>query len=282
MNPGTELRKEFVKVHASNGVVAKEIRAAQGVVIANVVIHFSQSVLRAIYVAGSPDCSDGIWDADRRVTNRSRCRNARPESIADGVHLTLKSTEIEELVWDHAATRTASVLFQFQRLLGSSHGIEEVASVEGILASETIRSPVNVIRSGFKSDAGDGARLPSKFCLRIDLSIELLNRIDGYERGRIAEDRRGVGHAKAHERFVIGDPVDDVTGVLGANAVGGLRPWSTTRVNRSAGSQGDEILVVAAIQGEVVDDLVADRAAKGGGGRVHHGDFLGYGDRFRC
>src|SRR5260370_28322239 len=45
MNPGTELRKEFIKVHADNGVVPKEIRATQGVMIANVVIYFSQGVL---------------------------------------------------------------------------------------------------------------------------------------------------------------------------------------------------------------------------------------------
>src|SRR2546429_3782873 len=54
--------------------------------------------------------------------------------------------------------------------------------------------------------------------------------------------------------------IDDVAGVLRTNAVGGLRPRTTAGIDGSSRTQRNQVLVVAAVQGEVVDDFVADRA----------------------
>jgi len=40
MNLGPELRQEFVRVHADDSIVAEEIGAAEGVMVADMVIHF--------------------------------------------------------------------------------------------------------------------------------------------------------------------------------------------------------------------------------------------------
>src|SRR5258707_4418283 len=107
---------------------------------------------------------------------------------------------------------------------------------------------MNLVGAGLQAYASDRTWLPAKFGLGIDLRIELLNRIDGNKRAGIAQDGSRVGHAQAHEGFVIGDAIDDETGVFRTNAVGGLCPRATARVNRGARTQGDEILIVATIQ----------------------------------
>jgi hypothetical protein len=44
MHSGAELRQELVEIHADYGVIAKEIRSAQRIVVANVVVHFAKGV----------------------------------------------------------------------------------------------------------------------------------------------------------------------------------------------------------------------------------------------
>ncbi len=48
MDLGAELREKFIGIHADNRVIAKEVRAAEAVVIADVVIHLPQGVFRAV------------------------------------------------------------------------------------------------------------------------------------------------------------------------------------------------------------------------------------------
>ena len=50
MDPGTELRKEFIRIHPDNSVIAKKIGAAYGVAIARMVIHLPNGVLRAVLI----------------------------------------------------------------------------------------------------------------------------------------------------------------------------------------------------------------------------------------
>src|SRR5215472_16196390 len=50
MNVGAELCQKLEEIHAHNSVVAKEIGTTQSVMVANVVIDFSESVFRAVYV----------------------------------------------------------------------------------------------------------------------------------------------------------------------------------------------------------------------------------------
>src|SRR2546429_9991165 len=92
---------------------------------------------------------------------------------------------------------------------------------------------------------------------RIDLRIELLNRIYRYKGGGITDDSGSVGDAQAHEGFVVGNAVDDVAGVLGTNPVGALGPGSAAWVDHRAGTARNKILVIAAVQGQVINNLVA-------------------------
>jgi len=137
---------------------------------------------------------------------------------------------------------------------------------------------VYIVGAGFQADAGDGARLPAEFRFGIDLRVEFLNRVNRNQRCRVANNCRGICHAESHERLIIGNAVDDVTGVLRADAVGHLGPRASPRVNRCAGAQGDEVLIVASIERQIIDNFVADSASQCGGGGVYHGDFLGDGN----
>ena len=141
---------------------------------------------------------------------------------------------------------------------------------------------MDVVGARFQSDASDCAGLPAELGPRIDLRIELLNRIYRYKGGGITDDSGSVGDAQAHEGFVVGNAVDDVAGVLGTNTVGALGPGSAARVDHGAGTERNKILVIAAVQWQIINNLVAYRAAESGGGGVHHRDFFGDSDRFGC
>src|SRR6267143_3375431 len=237
----------------------------------------------------------GILNADRTVPGGKHLtaiaspardwscrRDVTWKRVANGITLSFKGAKIKELVLNDVSATGDTKLLELDGGLVRANGIEVIASIKGVGAAEGIGGAVNLIGARLQADAGDGARLPAKFGLGIDLRVELLNCIDGNKRGCIAQDGCRVSYTQAHKCFVIGDAVDDKTGVLRANAVCGLRPRAAARVNRSARTQGDEILVVAAIQRQVVDDFVADGAAQRGGGGIHHGNFFGDGDRFSC
>src|SRR5947208_10703710 len=127
---------------------------------------------------------------------------------------------------------------------------------------------MDVVGARFQSDACYGAWFPAELGLRIDLRIELLNRIYRYKGGGITDDSGSVGDAQAHEGFVVGYTVDDVAGVLGTNPVGALGPGSASRVDHGAGTERNKILVIAAVQWQIINNLVAYRAAESGGGGV--------------
>src|SRR2546429_4603248 len=63
---------------------------------------------------------------------------------------------------------------------------------------------MDVVGARFQSDASDCAGLPAELGPRIDLRIELLNRIYRYKGGGITDDSGGVSDAQAHEGFVVG------------------------------------------------------------------------------
>src|SRR6266581_1405324 len=130
---------------------------------------------------------------------------------------------------------------------------------------------MNIVGAGFQADTGDCAWFPTEFGLGIDLCVEFLNGIDRYKSGSIADHRGSIGDAQAHKSFVVGYAVDDVTRILWANPVGALGPGTTTWIDHGARAEGDKILIVAAIQREVIDDFIADSSAQGGRGGVHHG-----------
>src|ERR1700751_3379558 len=120
---------------------------------------------------------------------------------AHGILLDFNGTEPEKFVSNDSATRAAPILFQLKRLFWVTHGIEIVASIKCVGTAKTIGATVNRIRASLDAHARDCAWLPAKLCSRIDLCIELLNRIDWQDRRRIADNRGRVRHAEAHEGF---------------------------------------------------------------------------------
>src|SRR5467141_2070062 len=143
MDFGAELRKQFVGVHAHNGVVAEEIGAAQGMMVADVVIDFAEGVLGTVLVGiverntlarrgisrkkGQQVGAERIhftWPADSRcrvrdalgrVADRSSCRDIPGKRIADGIHLALITAKIEELVLDDVPAHGTTELLERER-----------------------------------------------------------------------------------------------------------------------------------------------------------------------
>src|SRR5713226_2945797 len=236
--------------------------------VVDVVIHFPDGVLGAVRVGNANravlkfDDHTAIVGRDAgRCRNHRRCRDVSRKRVADGIALSFEGAKIKKLVLDDVSPTGDTELLEFNGSLRRANWIEVVAGVEGIRAAKAISGAVNFVGTGLQADAGDGPWLPAEFRLGIHLGIELLNGVDGYQSCGITQNSSGIGHAEAHESFVIGDTIDNETGVLRTNAVGRLRPRTATRIDRSAGTQGDEILVVASVQREVVDNFVADGAA---------------------
>src|SRR6266853_5086062 len=131
-------------------------------------------------------CS-GIGHADGAVTGGKhrapvaaasrdgrRCRGVSRKRVSNSIALRLKATKIKELVLDDVPAGCAPELFQFHgrfclQLAVRTEMVEEIAGVKRIRAAKSIRAAVYLVRSSFQADAGDGASLPSKLRLRIDL-----------------------------------------------------------------------------------------------------------------
>src|SRR6267378_3184785 len=192
----------------------------------------------------------GILNADRTVPGGKHLtaiaspardwscrRDVTWKRVANGITLSFKGAKIKELVLNDVSATSYTELLELDWGLVRANGIEVIASIKGVGASEGIGGAVNLIGARLQADAGDRARLPAELSFGIDLRVELLNCIDGNKRGCIAQDSGRVGHAQAHDSFVIGYTVDDEAGVFRANAVGSLSPRAAPRVNRSARTQ---------------------------------------------
>src|SRR5215471_7971293 len=187
------------------------------------------------------------------------------KGVANVIHLPFVGPRIKELIWNNGAPRAPTVLFQFQSLFGAAHRIKVVPCIKHIASTEPVSGAVNLVRPRFQPYAGDRSGLPAEFRFGIDLCIEFLNGVDGNELSRVPKDGSGVRYAKSHKRFVIRDAVYDEAGVFRTNAVGSLRPRTPTGIDRSAGAQREQVLVIAAIQRQIVDNFVANGAAQSGG-----------------
>src|SRR4029077_18619871 len=84
------------------------------------------------------------------------------------------------------------------------------------------------------------------------------------------------------ERFIVGQTVDDVAGVLWPNPVGALRPWPATWIDHRSGAQREQVLVIAAVQRKIIDGLIAQRAAKRRAGRIDQRNFYRDGNDLAC
>src|SRR5260370_42626942 len=127
----------------------------------------------------------------------------------------------------------------------------------------------------------DGAGPPAVFGPGILFRFELVDGIHGKNRSRVTGGHHRVKDALAHPGVRGMDAVDQVNVVLRAQAVGALGPARAARIDGHAGPQLEQVFKIAAIQGQVIDDLGLQRAAEFGVRGLDDGKLSSYGDFFR-
>src|SRR5262245_29409550 len=89
MHVGSELRQQFVKIHSHDRVIAEEIRTADRVVLARMVIHFPQGVFRTVFV----------WIVQRHACSLTVVGGIETKEVsAQGIHGDTVSRQISRSV----------------------------------------------------------------------------------------------------------------------------------------------------------------------------------------
>ncbi len=100
----------------------------------------------------------------------------------------------------------------------------------------------------------------------------------GENRRRILERAGHAGHRARVKKVSVQHTVHHPHGFVGADAVGALSPWSTTRLEHDPGAQAHQVLVVTAVERQIDDVRVIERAAQRGIGRLHQRNRFSYGE----
>ena len=199
------------------------------------------------------------------------------DGAAEPVPQPLEAYEDERpVVADRRAERGAELV---AREVGLRRGIEVVARVEGVVAMVEVAAAVALVGARFRDrvdlPSGAAAELGS---VGIGLDPELPDRL-GAERGARRASGRPVGEVVERR------PVQQVhvgPRVLAVDAhgqpVGDHRASVAMRVGDDAGLQERQVGVVAAVQRQVADRLLAHEIAELAGARLHERRLRGDGD----
>src|SRR5882672_4243424 len=179
------------------------------------------------------------------------------ESATRAIALTLVVHKIEQFIFLDRSAKAGAVLLQIDGGLWQRRRVEGVPSIEGSRSSKKERRTVHRVATGLYAGVDDGAGFPAIFRFRILLGIKFLNGVDRQRRRRIASGDGRVENARARVRIIFPHAVQQIANVLRAGSIGGAGGASATGVNRHARTQGKQVDVVAAIQGQVIDRLVA-------------------------
>ena len=131
------------------------------------------------------------------------------------------------------------------------------------------------------SDVNDRAWLPSVFSRGVLLQVEFLNRVDRENGRRVAGDSRSVNDCLPGVGLTVVQAINEVGIVLGAQAVGARGGEATARIAHHARTELQQVLVVTAIERQIVDLFVAESPAQSGGGRIQQRHVFGDYDGFR-
>src|ERR1700719_1827117 len=93
--------------------------------------------------------------------------------------------------------------------------VEDVAGIEGLIAAKGVGRAVKAIGPRSNSHVYDGAGLPAVLRLGIFLQVELLDGIDGEDRGPIRDETRRTRHRSGVIETGIDDPVHHPSGFIG-------------------------------------------------------------------
>src|SRR3954468_12770954 len=140
--------------------------------------------------------------------------------------------------------------------------VEVVPGVEHVVAVEVVAGTVEVVGAGLQSQVHNGAGLPSIFCRRILLRVELLDSVDWQNRSRCSLHAFSVDDGRAVIRIIVVGAVDDEVVIFGTVSVGTDGKESATWAALHTRAKNYEILEVAPIQWKVVDRLVREGTAQ--------------------
>src|SRR5215472_5622884 len=204
-----------------------------------------------------------------RVTaERTGGGNVTPDRVADEGTKALIAAEEEQFVLLDGSAHHAAELLQLGGQLVLRSGVEEVAGGPRVVAAKGVSRTVKGVGPGPDSHVYDGPGPPAILRFRILLEVEFLNGVDRQDRSPIGERtwhtangavivEIGVDHAVQHPHVLVRPSV-----------VAALSPGRAARIDRHARTKGQQILVIAAIQGHVVDVRVVKCASEGGTGGI--------------
>src|SRR5437867_6914727 len=221
---------------------------------------------------------ESIHHAVGRIPSQGAgCGYQSPERVTDEGTQALVAAEEEQSVFHDRPAHDAAELFQFRRLLQAGR-IEVVASGPGVAAAKRVTRAVKRVGPRPDSDVHNSAEHPTVLGFRIFFEVELLDGVDGQDRGAIGERTRHIGYGAAVDVISIVDAVHHPDGFIGTAIVGALSPWRATRLDHHARDQIQQILVVTSIQRHIVDGCICEYATKGSGGGIHQRDRFVDGD----
>ena len=203
------------------------------------------------------------------------------ERVAHVILLAFVRTEKESLVFDDRAAEAAAVLLEGAGQLGRGSSVEIVAGVEHVaVAAKGERGAVQAVGAGLETDVDHRSRLPSIFRGGILLDVEFLDGINGQNGGGVSGNAGPVDDRLARVRFAVEQTFDEVGIVLGAQAIAAGGGEAASGIADNAGTKLQQVFVIAAVEGKIVDFLVAQGSAESGGRGVDQGhiaaDFDGF------
>src|SRR5579883_2759405 len=152
--------------------------------------------------------------------------------------------------------------------LGPPRGINGLVASRALSRPNAYAVPCSPLVPDFNPMFAITPRLPAVLGFRVLLDVELLDGVDRQQRCRVAGNAGRVDRALGGEAFDGVDAIQDVHVVLGAEAVGTLAPLAAARKRHHSGAQLQQTHEVAAVQRQVVDDLIAEGSAEHRAGAI--------------
>src|SRR5215469_18170117 len=116
---------------------------------------------------------------------------------------------------------------------------------------------MQTVGSGFQTHVDYRSRLPAIVCRWVLLQVEFLNRVDGENGGGIARDSGTVDDGLSGVGLAVEQTFDEVGIVLGAQTVAAGGRETAARIAHYTGPELKQVLIVAAVQRQVVNFLIA-------------------------
>src|SRR4029077_3576046 len=163
----------------------------------------------------------------------------------------------------------AAIHFRGRRL------IKKIARVHCAVTAKCERGPGQSFGPRFQSYIDDRSWFPAIFSRRVLLQIKFLNGVNRQNGGGVYYNSGAVDDALSREGLGIVQTVNQVSVVFGAKPVGAGGGESSAGITNYARTQLQQVLVIAAIQRQIVDFSIAECAAQCGGSCIDQRNVFG-------